>query len=101
MMGTSACYDAVPWIWSDQYNLNIQVTGCADAEQVVLRGEMQAGRFTLIHLTGGRVTGATTVNNGRDKRPLAALVRAACIVPPDLLADPAVPLKALAPMDVG
>jgi hypothetical protein len=101
MMGETASYTAVPWIWSDQYDLNIQVTGCADAEQVVLRGEMAGGRFTLFHLIGGRVVGGTTVNNGRDKRTLADLVRAARIVPPAELADPSVPLKALAAMDVG
>jgi NADPH-dependent 2,4-dienoyl-CoA reductase/sulfur reductase-like enzyme len=101
MVGAVSHYAAVPWVWSDQYDLNIQVTGRPDADQIVQRGDMQSGRFTLFHLVEGRVRGGTTVNNGRDKRPLAALVRAGAFVAAAALADPSVPLKALAPADVG
>jgi NADPH-dependent 2,4-dienoyl-CoA reductase/sulfur reductase-like enzyme len=93
MIGDPVHYHAIPWVWSDQYDLNIQVTGAPDADQIVLRGDMAAGRFTLFHLRQGRIVGGTTVNNGRDKRPLRALVAAAACIPADQLADTRVPLK--------
>ncbi|PWC37666.1 3-phenylpropionate/cinnamic acid dioxygenase ferredoxin--NAD(+) reductase subunit [Azospirillum sp. TSO35-2] len=91
------CGFEVPWYWTDQYGINIQVAGACDAESWILRGERSSGRYTLFGLTDGTVTGAVTVNNGRDMRPARALIAAAAPVDPAWLADPGQPLRAPAP----
>jgi NADPH-dependent 2,4-dienoyl-CoA reductase/sulfur reductase-like enzyme len=93
--GGSAPYDEVPWMWSDQYDVNLQVAGLPRAvDRTVRRGGDD--KFTLIQLLDGVVVGGVTVNQGRDMRPLQLLIAKAA--KPDLarLADPAVPLAQLA-----
>ncbi len=93
--GGSAPYDEVPWMWSDQYDVNLQVAGVPRAvETTVRRGT--ADRFTLIQLADGVVVGGVTVNQGRDMRPLQQLIAQAAKVDAARLADPAVPLAQIA-----
>lgn len=66
----------LPWYWTDQYDRNFQVAGAIDATEWRLRGEPSSGRYTLFGLTDGRVTGAITVNNGREMRPARQLLAA-------------------------
>ena len=41
----------VPWFWSDQYDLRLQIAGIPfDATQIVVRGDIEAGKFALFHL---------------------------------------------------
>jgi NADPH-dependent 2,4-dienoyl-CoA reductase/sulfur reductase-like enzyme len=93
--GGSEPYDEVPWMWSDQYDVNLQVAGLPRAvDRTVRRGGDD--KFTLIQLSGGAVVGAITVNQGRDMRPLQQLIAKAAAVDPERLADPAVPLAQIA-----
>ena len=93
--GGAAPYDEVPWMWSDQYDVNLQVAGMPRAVDRTLR---RGGddRFTLIQLHDGVVVGGVTVNQGRDMRPLQQLIAKAARPDPARLADPAVPLAQLA-----
>nr|WP_294507763.1 FAD-dependent oxidoreductase [uncultured Rhodopila sp.] len=54
----------VPWFWSDQYDLSLQIAGLPfDATEVVLRGDLEAGRFALFHLAAdGAVQAVEAVN---------------------------------------
>jgi 3-phenylpropionate/trans-cinnamate dioxygenase ferredoxin reductase subunit len=54
----------VPWFWSDQYDLRLQIAGLPfDASEIVVRGDMQAGAFALFHLTeDGTVQAVEAVN---------------------------------------
>ena len=90
-----APYAEIPWIWSDQYDFNIQVTGSPEADQVVLRGSLEAGRLTAFHLQQGRVAGATTINDSRNKASVKKLIERGATIPPDQLADNTIDLKKL------
>jgi 3-phenylpropionate/trans-cinnamate dioxygenase ferredoxin reductase component len=93
--GGAAPYDEVPWMWSDQYDVNLQVAGLPRAiDRTVRRGG--ADKFTLIQLCDGVVVGGVTVNQGRDMRPLQLLIAKAARPDPARLADPAVQLGQLA-----
>ena len=96
MAGGEARYVEAPWIWTDQYGLNIQVTGDGQGEQDVLRGKVGEAGFILFHLNGGRLVGATSINQGRHKRAVAALVARGATIDPAVLADPTTDLKKLA-----
>jgi NADPH-dependent 2,4-dienoyl-CoA reductase/sulfur reductase-like enzyme len=93
--GGTAPYDEVPWMWSDQYDVNLQVAGLPrTADRTVRRGG--ADKFTLIQLLDGTVVGGVTVNQGRDMRPLQSLIAKAARPDPARLADPTVQLALIA-----
>jgi 3-phenylpropionate/trans-cinnamate dioxygenase ferredoxin reductase subunit len=93
--GGTAPYDEVPWMWSDQYDVNLQVAGLPRAaDRTVRRGTDD--KFTLIQLLDGVVVGGVTVNQGRDMRPLQSLIAKAARPDPARLADPAVQLAQIA-----
>ena len=54
----------VPWFWSDQYDLRLQIAGMPfDATEIVVRGDVTAGKFALFHLTDdGTVQAVEAVN---------------------------------------
>jgi 3-phenylpropionate/trans-cinnamate dioxygenase ferredoxin reductase component len=54
----------VPWFWSDQYDLRLQIAGLPfDASEIVVRGDVNAGKFALFHLTpDGTVQAVEAVN---------------------------------------
>ncbi len=93
--GGNEPYVEVPWMWSDQYDVNLQVAGLpAAVDASVRRGTDD--KFTVIQLNDGAVVGAVTVNQGRDMRPLQQLIAKAAKVDVERLADPAVPLAQIA-----
>lgn len=71
MLGDLAPYSGVPWFWSDQHGVNLQVAGLPNmADEHVKRGK------TTLHLLGGRLVGATALDNARDIRPASKLIAA-------------------------
>jgi 3-phenylpropionate/trans-cinnamate dioxygenase ferredoxin reductase component len=54
----------VPWFWSDQYDLRLQIAGLPfDATEIVVRGDVAAGKFALFHLrSDGTVQAVEAVN---------------------------------------
>jgi len=96
LTGTAAAYDAVPWFWSHQYDLKLQTIGLSGGyDAVVVRGDPATRSFSLIYLQRGAVIALDCVNAVRDYVQGKALVLARAVVPPALLADVDVPLKAL------
>jgi anthranilate 1,2-dioxygenase ferredoxin reductase component len=97
MAGGGDAYAELPWLWTDQYDCNIQVLGVIDpAMAMIRRGDAAAPGFTLIGLDGeGRIAAAITVNSGRDMAVLRRLATMRARVPSDALADPAIKLAEL------
>ena len=96
MAGAPVAYDDVPWFWTDQHGVNLQVAGLpTEAARTVLRGP---GKFTAIHLAeGGRVVGVTAADNPREIRAGTALIKARARPDPARLQDASVPLQSLIP----
>jgi len=97
MAGGSEPYDDIPWFWTDQYGLNVQVAGLPEqTARTVLRGEMGAASFAAFHLDAeDRVVAATGVNAAREVRAAQAMIRAGKPVDPAALADPKMQLQRL------
>ncbi len=94
IMGDKQDYDAVPWFWSNQYDLRLQTVGLSlGYDQTVLRGDPQARKFSLIYLREGEVIALDCVNNTRDYAQGRKLVMNRAEIYPELLADTEVPLK--------
>jgi len=67
ILGGDAPYATVPWFWSDQAGLRLQIAGrSADAEQVVVCGDPEAGRFSALCFREGRLCGVESVGRSGD-----------------------------------
>lgn len=89
---------AVPWFWSDQYELKLQMVGLSEGyEHCVLRGSPASRQFIALYLKAGVMIAADAVNRPADFMVAKRLVAAAQFVDPIALADDATPLRTLLP----
>jgi len=94
MMGGTLAYNDIPWLWSDQYDVNIQVLGFPlQASHTVLRGTIDSRKFVMLHLTDDRLIGATLVNMGREMRPCKLLIESDRELDVEKLRDISQPLR--------
>jgi NADPH-dependent 2,4-dienoyl-CoA reductase/sulfur reductase-like enzyme len=100
MAGSTEPYDDIPWFWTDQHGVNVQVAGLPDqTASTVLRGTMDAPSFAAFHLDAeNRLVAATGVNAPREVRAAQSIIRARRPVDPAALADTKTPLQKLVAM---
>ncbi|MDV3126987.1 FAD-dependent oxidoreductase [Mycobacterium sp. 21AC1] len=97
LLGRSGRLRPVPWFWSDQYDLNIQLVGRPQpADERVWREDPIRDRVTVLFHRQGRLTGAVTLNNGRDIRPITDLIAAGAALDVRDLDEPRTDLRKLA-----
>ncbi len=97
MAGGAAVYDAVPWFWSDQYDVKMQTAGVAEgADAAIVRGDPGSGRFSVWSLGGGRLLAVDAVNDPAAFLAAKKIIAAKTPVDAKSLADPATDLKSLA-----
>jgi 3-phenylpropionate/trans-cinnamate dioxygenase ferredoxin reductase subunit len=66
MLGKPQHYDPVPWFWSDQYELKLQMAGLSDGyDDAQTVGDVAAARFSVEYRKGGRLIAVDAVNDGR------------------------------------
>jgi 3-phenylpropionate/trans-cinnamate dioxygenase ferredoxin reductase subunit len=98
ILGKPQPYAAIPWFWSNQYDLKLQTVGLsAGHDGIVVRGDPAARSFSAIYLRGGRVIALDCVNAVKDYVQGRKLITANAGPDKALLADANVPLKDLAP----
>jgi 3-phenylpropionate/trans-cinnamate dioxygenase ferredoxin reductase subunit len=91
-------YDAVPYFFSDQYDLGMETAGLPEPgyyDQVVYRGDRDAREFVAFWLSGGSVVAGMNVNVWDVSEDIQALIRAKRAVDAARLMDPAVPIREL------
>ncbi len=94
MLGDDKVYAAIPWFWSDQYELKLQMVGfSADGDSQVLRGDMDNHQFAIFYLKDGKVVAADAVNSPKEFMLCKQLVGKPA--DPAKLADPETDLKSL------
>lgn len=94
--GKGEAYEAVPWFWSNQYDLKLQTVGLSIGhDQVVVRGDPAARSFSAVYLKDGRVIALDCVNAVKDYVQGRALVLSGTRAAADALADAGTPLKGL------
>jgi 3-phenylpropionate/trans-cinnamate dioxygenase ferredoxin reductase subunit len=96
VMGEDASYAALPWFWSNQYDLKLQTVGLNTGyDATILRGNPAERSFSVIYLRQGKVVALDCVNRAKDYVQGRKLVEAGAAIAPNLLMDPACPLKDL------
>jgi len=93
LLGSREPYRQVSHMWSDQYDLKIQVAGVADTQDSVLRGTLQSNKFLMFHLADGKIVGATSINEPRDMKFAQRLIESRVTIDVESLKDPAFNLK--------
>jgi len=94
LAGVPAPYDAVPWFWSDQGTLKLQIAGLsAGFDQTVLRGDPGQERFSMLYYRAGRLLAVHAVNSPRDYLAVRRALAAGQEIPPELAAEAGQPLR--------
>ncbi|GLU39238.1 FAD-dependent oxidoreductase [Pseudomonas sp. NBRC 100443] len=96
LCGRFVPHTAVPWFWSDQFNLKLQMVGMSEGyDQLVLRGDPANESFSAFYLRDGVVLSVDAINRPQDFMVAKRLVAERIKVEPHQLADESVPLKSL------
>jgi 3-phenylpropionate/trans-cinnamate dioxygenase ferredoxin reductase subunit len=96
ILGKAEPHRAVPWFWSNQYGLRLQMTGLsADHDDRVVRGDVGARSFSVIYRKAGRVIAMDCVNAPRDFMQGRELVARGAAAEPHELSDTTVALKSV------
>lgn len=100
LLGTAEPIASVPWFWSDQYDLTLQIAGLAEGAVTTVRRDLGDGAFLLFHLdASGRLISASGIGKGnavaRDIRLAEMLIAAGERPSPQALGSTETKLKAL------
>ena len=87
----------MPWFWSDQYDLKLQIAGLArPTDHLVLRGDPKVRKFAVFHLRDGAVAAVEAVNAAPEYMIGKKLVADGRKIAPETLADTTIPMKQMA-----
>ncbi len=96
IVGRSEKYRAVPWFWTDQFDIKLQMAGLSGGcDRVVTRGELESRKFSVFYFRDGRLAAVDSVNRPGDHLAGRKLIAAGTKITPEQAADPSVDLKAL------
>lgn len=94
--GKAKPYATVPWFWSDQFDLKLQMVGLPHGcDRVVLRGAMETDKFSLFHYRGDELRAVDSVNKPADHITGRKLLAAGVSPTPEQAADEGFKLNSL------
>ena len=97
IVGRPAPAGEVPWQWSDQYDLKLQIAGYAfDVDEILVRGDPASAKFAVFHLKGDLVQSVEAINSPPEFMMGKQLIGARRPVDKARLADPTVSMKEVA-----
>lgn len=96
LFGRREPYRAVPWFWSDQADLKLQIAGLSTGfDQTIVRGNPDDEHFSVLYYADGALIAIDSVNDAPDYIVVRRALAQGATVPPDLAPDTSVPLKSL------
>jgi 3-phenylpropionate/trans-cinnamate dioxygenase ferredoxin reductase subunit len=96
LLGKPSQTRTVPWFWSNQGDLRLQIAGLAAGyDHVVVRGEPDSERFSVLYYRAGELLAVDAVNNPVDYMVVRKALSQGVAIPADQAADVATPLKTL------
>lgn len=94
LMGKPRIYEAVPWFWSDQGDLKLQMAGLSTGhDTAVMRGDPASESFSVFCFKDGALIAVESVNRGPDHVMGRRLIGSHSKITPEQAADEATPLK--------
>jgi 3-phenylpropionate/trans-cinnamate dioxygenase ferredoxin reductase subunit len=102
LLGHPAATRAVPWFWSDQADIKLQIAGLSHGyDQVVVRGAPPSERFSVLYYASGKLIAVDAINTPRDYMMARKVLGEGGTIPADRAADASVPLKELVTVATG
>jgi 3-phenylpropionate/trans-cinnamate dioxygenase ferredoxin reductase subunit len=96
LLGRAPGPRGVPWFWSNQGQLKLQLAGISDGHDAhVVRGDGEDGRLSVLYYRAGRLVAADVAGNPRDFNAVKDALARGCTIDPDAAVDASVPLKTL------
>jgi 3-phenylpropionate/trans-cinnamate dioxygenase ferredoxin reductase subunit len=97
ILGKGVAYDALPWFWSDQGDLKLQIAGLSHGvDEWAVRGDPVSRAFAVFGFKQGQLVVVETVNRGAEHMAGRKLIAAATPLTPAQAADPGFDLRKLA-----
>ena len=97
IVGRDQAAPEVPWFWSDQYEIKLQIAGLpSEADRTLVRGDPASGRFAVFHLCGDRIVCVEAISAPPEFMAGKQLIQRRTPIEVAKLADPAVSMKAVA-----
>lgn len=95
--GKPVAYAQVPWFWSDQYDIKLQIAGLSQGhDAVVVRGDKAAKKFAAFYLKNGRLIAVDAVNSPPEFIASKKLIMTGAVIAPDRLSDTSTSMKEIA-----
>jgi 3-phenylpropionate/trans-cinnamate dioxygenase ferredoxin reductase subunit len=92
--GKELRYAQIPWFWSDQYDLKLQIVGIsAGYDQVIIRGDMAGRSFSCLYLREHVLIAVDAVNRPRDFVQAKALIADKAVIDPEVLKNPVIAFR--------
>ncbi len=92
--GKETHYAQVPWFWSDQYDLKLQIVGLSEGyDEIVIRGNPADRSFACLYLKNGQLIATDAVNAPREFVQSKSLIASHAKIDPARLADADIPLQ--------
>jgi len=92
--GKPAVYDEIPWFWSDQYDVKLQIVGLSTGyDNVVIREEADGASRSAWYFTGEKLLAVDAVNHGKAYVLGTRFLKGGQVLDKAKLADPAIPFK--------
>ena len=86
--GKAEDYKAVPWFWSDQFDMRLQMAGLsAGADRSATRGDQTSGKFSVFHFRGEKLCAVESVNRPADHIAARKLLASGAALTPEQAAD--------------
>lgn len=96
LTGAAATYEAIPWFWSDQGELKLQIAGLSHGyDRTVLRGDPESEKFSLLYYRGEALIAADCINSPRDFIAVKNALKRGLGLDAASAADVSIPLKDL------
>ena len=94
--GEDTAYCEVPWFWSDQYDLKLQIAGLSEGyDDVVIRGNPAERSFSCLYLREGHLIATDAINAPRDFVQSKQLIEDRAVLDAERVADATRALKEL------
>lgn len=94
--GVAEVYETVPWFWSDQFDVKLQIAGLSEGyHEIIERGSSKRGRsFSLCYIKDGKLLAVDAVNRPKDFVLGKKLITDGVRIDPGALADIDIPMNA-------
>jgi 3-phenylpropionate/trans-cinnamate dioxygenase ferredoxin reductase subunit len=97
IVGKPHAYDALPWFWSEQGKLRLQIAGLTTGhDRIVPRGTLEGGAFSVLCYKAGALLGVESINRPADHAHARRLLAAGRSVTPEEATDMSFDLRAAA-----